>query len=444
MNKQKLLFSFILLSIVLFFGCKKESDNSNLPISSFEIVDITDNQVYFKNNSTSYDKIIWEFGDGAISSLSKSDESPAIGHIYTEIGTYTVQLTVQNSEGSNSSSKSVTISNMATITSAEITSVTNVSSTKSLMNYTLSAGPYDNHAKFYFQISLTADFSVLEDADYWTTGYQDEMEIGTTLSDKDIKDLTPDETYYIRFKIKTFNTNNGDKISYSNIIEFKTLQLPQPAIIASDGDSNYDFNLISSLAIDDIYAEITFIYEAARDVDFQDIVKLERRPSYNQYYREANTNLYIRVTATVNGKSSSATTTINTPEKYLTGTNDFNLAGTDVVFTNNKSVLTIGDLGGERIVFRFDSPVSEGDSIQFPNGSGSNMVKYYDASGTEFELNNSDPGSFAYLHIYDLNTANAYIRLGSMTDSDIGMRFKKIGDTETRLIWGLIAKANIQ
>ena len=190
MKKLNLIASLILISTIIFFGCKKDDNDSDLPKSSFEIVEQTKNKIVFKNNSSSYDKVIWEFGDGTITNLNKSEESTAIAHTYTEIGTYTVKLTVQSSEGSNSSSKSVTISDMAAVTAAEITNLTNISSTKVQMNYTLTAGPFDNHAKFYFQISLTSDFSVLEDADHWTTGHQDEVELGTTLTYKEIQNLT--------------------------------------------------------------------------------------------------------------------------------------------------------------------------------------------------------------------------------------------------------------
>lgn len=71
---------------------------------TFEVDDTNPFLVNFSNESINFEEAAWDFGDGETS----TEDSPS--HTYTEGGTYTVTLTVTNSEGeSNEASQQITI-----------------------------------------------------------------------------------------------------------------------------------------------------------------------------------------------------------------------------------------------------------------------------------------------------------------------------------------------
>lgn len=87
------------------YATSENSGNCNLAAFKFELNSISalaatpsfviclPNPVQFTNNSTGGDIYLWDFGDGTFS----SDENPT--HTYTQIGEYTVELLVSDSQG---------------------------------------------------------------------------------------------------------------------------------------------------------------------------------------------------------------------------------------------------------------------------------------------------------------------------------------------------------
>lgn len=91
-----------LLSI---FNCQKK-DEAPAPVATFTMDKSSaevDETITFTNTSQNATDYLWEFGDGATSST----KSPT--HSYNSDGTFTVQLTATGEGGTNSSSKSISI-----------------------------------------------------------------------------------------------------------------------------------------------------------------------------------------------------------------------------------------------------------------------------------------------------------------------------------------------
>jgi len=89
---------------------------AGLPVSDFTF-DLDGNEASFDNFSVFGEDYIWTFGDGN----SSTEEEPT--HTYTQDGTYTIMLTVENECGSNTASSEITIS-LAPIPSFSITGET--------------------------------------------------------------------------------------------------------------------------------------------------------------------------------------------------------------------------------------------------------------------------------------------------------------------------------
>lgn len=83
------------------------------PVSDFTF-DLDANEASFNNFSIFGEDYIWTFGDGN----SSTEEEPT--HTYTEDGTYTIMLTVENECGTNTASSEITIS-LAPVPSFNIT-----------------------------------------------------------------------------------------------------------------------------------------------------------------------------------------------------------------------------------------------------------------------------------------------------------------------------------
>lgn len=95
----------VVSTIVLFTTCKKE-DNKVLPVASFFFSPGSSgigDTIFFQSNCQNTNTWEWEFGDGSTS----TEENP--DHSYTEEGSYTVQLTAYNEEGSDITSKKINI-----------------------------------------------------------------------------------------------------------------------------------------------------------------------------------------------------------------------------------------------------------------------------------------------------------------------------------------------
>lgn len=92
--------SLLLLTITL-VNCNSD-DDPMLPLADFQFL-VEGTQVTFNGTVENADSISWDFGDGATS----SEEDPV--YAYSNIGTFTVVMTVTGTNGSFSESKEVTI-----------------------------------------------------------------------------------------------------------------------------------------------------------------------------------------------------------------------------------------------------------------------------------------------------------------------------------------------
>lgn len=81
-------------------------DDEVLPVAGFTSV-ASDLEVAFTNTSTDATSYSWAFGDGGTS----TEENPT--HTYAAAGTYTVELTATNEDGSDSTEESVTVEGTA-------------------------------------------------------------------------------------------------------------------------------------------------------------------------------------------------------------------------------------------------------------------------------------------------------------------------------------------
>lgn len=82
-----------------------EWDFTEEPVADFS-TEINDTEVTFTNNSSSFDSVLWDFGDS-----NTSTESDPI-HIYEEIGTYTVTLTISACEESYTKTTDIEITTL--------------------------------------------------------------------------------------------------------------------------------------------------------------------------------------------------------------------------------------------------------------------------------------------------------------------------------------------
>lgn len=96
-TKSIILFAFLISLIV---SCEKE------PSASFDVGSnlYSGEDISFTNTSSDADSYMWDFGDGEES----TEMNPT--HYYKSPGNYTVTLTATNDDGSNSTSKALTIS----------------------------------------------------------------------------------------------------------------------------------------------------------------------------------------------------------------------------------------------------------------------------------------------------------------------------------------------
>jgi PKD repeat protein len=86
---------------LLVAGCEEPEPVASFTMSSSSV--LIDEVVSFTNTSTDASTYTWDFGDGTSSTV----ESPT--HVYTNAGTFNVQLTAVGEGGSNTVSKSITV-----------------------------------------------------------------------------------------------------------------------------------------------------------------------------------------------------------------------------------------------------------------------------------------------------------------------------------------------
>jgi PKD repeat protein len=108
-----------ILSVLVFFficSCNKKDQSIAVVTANFSYsgTGIAPSTVQFNNTSTNASSYQWDFGDNSTSTLS----SPS--HTYSKGGAYTVKLTAMGNSGSNSLTKTVSITSP---TSAKITAV---------------------------------------------------------------------------------------------------------------------------------------------------------------------------------------------------------------------------------------------------------------------------------------------------------------------------------
>jgi PKD repeat protein len=108
MNKIITLSSFLFAALLFANGCKKtdKTEDKDLPLGCFTQSDTTivaRDSVTFTNCSTGWLAFIWNFGDGQTS----IELSPS--HTYTAAGTYTVTLSLTNSEGTTTKTATVVV-----------------------------------------------------------------------------------------------------------------------------------------------------------------------------------------------------------------------------------------------------------------------------------------------------------------------------------------------
>ncbi len=84
----------------------------NAPNANFNVV-VADSTASFTNNSTSFNDLIWTFGDDQ----SSTESNPV--HVYNEAGTYTVNLQVNSSCGADAFTQTITIEETAFAPSVE-------------------------------------------------------------------------------------------------------------------------------------------------------------------------------------------------------------------------------------------------------------------------------------------------------------------------------------
>ena len=435
---KNILLITVFIALVI-FGCKKDDEDS-IPTASFT-VNMQANIASITNKSSNYESSTWEFGDGNSANIQKSEEAGAFSYTYASVGTYTIKLTVRGEGGVNSVTKSVTVSSLPPTGEGAITAATDIDVTQFTANYTLESGEIAARTNHYLQLSKTNDFAVLEDVDGFSSDVQEEVKLGASSTSYTIKNLIPEQLYFYRIKT-TYDVNTTVETTYSNIGEVTSLTLPQATVTTAE-EGLFSFKISSSLAINDITVVYDIAITAARDADFTDMVTLERRPFNNTYYREAGTNLYIKATATVNGKTSEKVIEYNTSENFITGNTDFNASGTFASLSENNTVLTIGTDGGERIEYRFLDAVTEGNSFNIENGNDptKNRAIYYTADGTLYEYHNNT--AVASIYFYKITDNHAYVRLGSATDTDIYTKFSDPNSSESINISGFIIKAAI-
>src|SRR5689334_22919703 len=108
--KRKFILIPVLLATLIFSGCEKKEDRAPIspqpapvPDFTYEITDHVTRTVKFTNASVYAQSYSWNFGDAATSTLA----SPQ--HSYPSYSTYSVTLTATGQGGTNTSTKSVTI-----------------------------------------------------------------------------------------------------------------------------------------------------------------------------------------------------------------------------------------------------------------------------------------------------------------------------------------------
>ena len=439
--KTKTIIGSLVLFVVL--GCENDSVGPEAPVAGFDISNVDNNEVVLTNTSTNYTFLEWDFGDGITISTNRSDEIIPFTHSYSEIGTFTIKLTVNGDSGTDSTSKQVTISTVPPKAKVIFAPTSDIGATFLTVNYTLEADK-PIYTDYYLQISKTDDFVVLEDIDPFTGGIQNEAELTDVSTSRTISNLIPEQQYYCRIRINVFTPGAGDEESFSETLNVTTTALPEPTVTAETATELFEFEISSSLTVGDSYpVQFDIDITAARDADFSDVVTLERRINNNVYYKEPGTNLFIKAVATVNGKTSEKVIEFNTPENFLTSNTTFNNVGTDAIISNGSTVLTVGKTGGERIVFTLASGAIEGDKLEIAKGGapGTSSAVYFKSDGTQASFKQSPFGAIN-LYVYEVTTTHVYFRIGSATDINTEMRFDDSGSDI--VVKGLIAKAVIQ
>jgi PKD repeat protein len=95
-----LIVAFLMATVMQ--GCKKAAPDP-MPVADFTYSQSADGAIQFTNKSTSGRSYSWDFGNGTTS----TDQNPKV--VYTNNGDYVVKLSVKNSTGDNSVTKTITV-----------------------------------------------------------------------------------------------------------------------------------------------------------------------------------------------------------------------------------------------------------------------------------------------------------------------------------------------
>jgi PKD repeat protein len=145
-NKIFIMGLFLMVSLFMITGCKKDPENEVLSSFVFKVDSTNFLKVNFTNASQNFTSLSWDFGDGQAS----TDANPS--HTYAKIGDYTVRLVATGASGTHESSQKITIAD----TNGELTKLAGTTSkTWKLLGvanngrYPLEVGPFDRSSVWW-------------------------------------------------------------------------------------------------------------------------------------------------------------------------------------------------------------------------------------------------------------------------------------------------------
>lgn len=363
--KLTLLSSLVFLAMI---SCKKEKieNESITPIANFSTEQeiAGSNLVKIKNNSIiSSTAYLWNFGDGNTSTNS----SEVLIHEYQSIGDYTITLIA-----TSSTNNIVTATKEVSVTQIKIN---NNGSAVMLQSTNIGYGSFKANFTVgtnfgYFQISTSQSFSEYSESNkgdllHWSD------------KNKDIKNLTPNKTYYMRIK------NHDD--SFSNVISVTTKDFAElvPTITITElsdskkvrASANIDFS-------GEDFLNDTYVYEVAFDNQFSEMITTINTTTHESgtgevYFKLPNYQYFVRVKGVVNGVK----TAFSEPMSYSATDKIYSGLGNleNVVTANEANTLIVLGSNADSDYLEINltnSPITVGEEFIFVTGSSSSSDNY--------------------------------------------------------------------